>query len=158
MPDNLNLDDALNPQEDNEPQPVAVPPIELEFEDDDNDEGDFTPVPIPPPTPVKEENLGAISLIDEGEMDLTAKKKVGAKSTEGLRKTEYKREMNITGTGATRFRLFNSRIADVPLAAMEGNINEWIDENGIEVKQASQMVATLEGKRAEENIFVMVWY
>jgi hypothetical protein len=76
----------------------------------------------------------------------------------GERKTDFKREMNITGQGATRLRIYFTRIAVAPLQIMENHINDWIDEEGIDVKHVNQTVAMLEGKRAEQNLFIMVWY
>jgi len=73
-------------------------------------------------------------------------------------KTEYKRALNNTGTGATRCRLFHSKIALSSLEHMENQINEWLDDNEIEIKQVGHLVGTLEGKRPEPNLLVMVWY
>jgi len=73
-------------------------------------------------------------------------------------KREYKRPLNCDGSGATRVRIFHSKIADAPLRHMESTINEWIDETEVEVKHVGHMVGTLEGKIAEPNMFVLVWY
>ncbi len=136
-----------NEAKDNEPVPV--------------EEGS-KPQPVPVPAPeepqsVEEEELSAISLVDEVDLSEDAHMETGGSS--GLqRKTEFKRDMNITGNGATRCRIFNARVAANPLQLMENNINGWIDENGIEVKHVCQTLATLEGKTSEPNLFVMVWY
>ena len=177
MSDKPTPDDAPVPVGDNEPQPVPVPPpppaanskdeepqpvpvpIPPPSPESDDEEPQPVPVPVPPaPKPPEEDLLDPISLIDESEMDPASTKKVGNVSSESMRKTDFKREMNITGTGATRFRVFHSKISEVPLVAMENNINNWMEENQVEVKQASQLVATLEGKRSEENMFIMIWY
>ncbi len=127
--------------------------------DDTGSEEGFQPVPVPVPSPVpKEDAFEAISLVDETDVDSDARMTAAGQANVSARKTDFKREMNITGNGATRCRVFNSRIAIAPLQSMENTINDWIDENGIEVKQISQTVATLEGKHAETNFFITVWY
>lgn len=71
---------------------------------------------------------------------------------------EYRRPLNLTGTGATRCKIFHSKIAVAPMEYMEQQINEWIDANEIEIKAVTQVVGVLEGKTAEPNIIAMVWY
>lgn len=73
-------------------------------------------------------------------------------------KSSYKRPLNITGQGATRCRMFRSRIAAAALEHMEGQINQWLDSENIEVKQVGHLVGTVEGKTPEPNVIVMVWY
>ena len=77
---------------------------------------------------------------------------------EGLHKQEYKRALNVTGTGATRCRIFRSKIAIASLEHMEDQINEWLDSDQIEIKHVGHLVGTLEGKRPEPNLLVIVWY
>lgn len=158
-----NDDDALpielDPEDDGEPtgpQPVPVPPPGQSGE----------PRPVPPPKPQKaEEDIDEpIKLIDgeEGESSgsLQRKMKVGGAAARGLsHKDEFKRPLNQTGKGATRVRVFNSKIAEGPLLHMETVINEWLDSNDdIEVKQVTQTIGVMEGKRAEPNLLVLVWY
>lgn len=137
------------------PQPVPVP-----FPDDDEPQ----PVPVSPPTSSAAEDDEPIALVDitEGETQTEAagfKRKIAGAAARGLtHKAEFKREMNLTGKGATRVRLFYSKIADGPLLHMETMINDWIDEEGIEVKHVGQVIGTLEGKRAEPNLIIMIWY
>jgi len=72
--------------------------------------------------------------------------------------TEYKRPLNLNGTGATRCKVYHSKIAEGPLAYLEKQINDWLDANEIEVKFVTKVVGVLEGKRAEANLIITLWY
>jgi hypothetical protein len=137
--------------------PVPVPPPGANQESEGDEDG---PVPVPPPAPKKVVDESPIQLVDEGEVKPAKRKAFGsAAARAGFEvKTEFKRDLNVTGEGATRCKLWHSRIADGPLLHMESMINEWIDENEIEVKFVTQTIGTLEGKRSEEALLVMVWY
>ena len=74
------------------------------------------------------------------------------------KKTEFRRPLNVTGKGATRCRLFHSRIAVAPLEHLEQQVNEWLDSEDIEIKHVGQSVGIMEGKTAKPNLVVMVWY
>jgi hypothetical protein len=73
-------------------------------------------------------------------------------------KLEHKRQVNLTGAGATRCRVFWSKIAVASLQHMEHQINEWLDASSFEVKQISQTIGVMEGKTPEPNLIVTVWY
>ena len=75
-----------------------------------------------------------------------------------VKKTEFRRTLNVTGKGATRCRLFHSRIAVAPLEHLEQQVNEWLDSEDIEIKHVGQSVGIMEGKTAKPNLVVMVWY
>jgi hypothetical protein len=156
MADDLNHDEEelVSLDDDTEPQPVPVPPP-----------GDGPqPVPVPPPKPKSIEDDEPIALVDMDETVTASeakgmKKRVAGAAARGLtHKVDFKREMNLTGKGATRVRLFYSKIADGPLLHMESMINDWIDVEGIEVKHVGQVIGTLEGKRAEPNLIITIWY
>ena len=74
------------------------------------------------------------------------------------KKTEFKRPLNKTGKGATRCKLFHSRIAVAPLEHMEQQVNEWLDGEDIEIKHVGQSIGVMEGKTSKPNLLVMVWY
>ncbi|NBB94325.1 MAG: hypothetical protein GVY16_01110 [Planctomycetes bacterium] len=137
--------------------PVPVPPPGAQQATEGEGEG---PVRIPPAAPKKVEDESPIQLVDQGEVKPAKRKAFGsAASRAGFEvKTDFKRDLNVTGEGATRCKLWHSRIADGPLLHMESMINEWIDENEIEVKFVTQTIGTLEGKRSEENLLVIIWY
>ena len=71
---------------------------------------------------------------------------------------QFQRSLNLTGAGATRCRIFHSKIADTSLAGMEDQINAWLDSEHVEVKQVGHNIGTLQGKLAEENLIVTIWY
>ncbi|MFP3936712.1 MAG: hypothetical protein ACLFVW_00130 [Phycisphaerae bacterium] len=73
-------------------------------------------------------------------------------------KSGFDRTPTTTGKGAIRCRLFHSKIAEAPLNYMQNQINEWLDEQEIEVKHVGHLVGNLEGKTTEPNMIVMVWY
>lgn len=79
-------------------------------------------------------------------------------SMESGKKSNYKRPMNVTNNGATRCRLFHCKIADTSLEHMEHQINDWIDDEGIDVKYVGHMVGPMEGKHTEQNVIMVVWY
>ena len=85
-----------------------------------------------------------------------ALKAMGAAETVMERK--FARPLNTDGSGSTRFRIFHSKISIAPLENIEHSINEWIDGDKIEVKQVGHLIGTMEGKRPEPNVIVVVWY
>ena len=126
------------------------------------DDSDPQPVPVDP-QPVKVQPAQVdekISLIDDfDESAPTQRKAFGTAAAAGdTHKKNFKRPMNTNGNGATRCRLFYSKIQANPLLHMENIINDWMDEEGVEVKQVAQCIGTMEGKRSEPNLLVTVWY
>jgi hypothetical protein len=83
-------------------------------------------------------------------------KAIGA--VESVTATKFTRPLNTNGAGATRFRIFHAKISVAPLENLEHSINEWIDGDKIEVKQVGHLIGTMEGKRPEPNLLVLVWY
>jgi hypothetical protein len=73
-------------------------------------------------------------------------------------KAAYRRALNVTGAGATRCRIFTAKIAPAPMDYMQKSINDWLDQEDLEVKFVSQVVGVLEGKRSEPNLIVTIWY
>ncbi len=108
-----------------------------------------------------EEDEEPISLVDEspedGEKSKAKVRQLGRRAKISASK-EYKRPLNLTGEGATRCRVFESRIALEPLAHMEERINDWLDSEEIEVKHVGHMVGVMEGKTPRPNVVVVVWY
>jgi len=85
-------------------------------------------------------------------------KAFGAGAAAAAKRKQYTRPVNLPGTGAVRCRLFHSKIAPVPLEHMEEQINDWLDGEQIEIKHVGHVIGTMEGKRTEPNLIVMVWY
>ena len=137
---------------DPEPVPVRPEPSSLE--------------PQSEPVPVKPEDLGdpadleePISLVESGDEDGTSKIHArGAGSPLDQAKLDFKRQVNINGAGATRCRIFHTRIAEAPLGHMVHTINEWLDANEIEIKHVGHLIGIMEGKTPEPNLIAMVWY
>ncbi len=82
----------------------------------------------------------------------------GSAALRSEKKEEFKRPLNLTGAGATRVRLFNSKITVAAVDHMIVQINEWMDGEEVEVKAVNQVIGTMEGKKPEPNIIVTVWY
>jgi hypothetical protein len=100
-----------------------------------------------------------ISLVEPGETSSGQVRAIsGAMGKASDKKTDFKRAINSNGTGATRCRMFHCRIAATPLAYMEEQINDWLDNSKAEVKQVTQTIGVMEGKSAEPNLIVVVWY
>jgi hypothetical protein len=73
-------------------------------------------------------------------------------------KAEYRRALNVTGTGARRCKIFYSKIATGPMEYMQKAVNDWLDAEDLEVKFVTQVVGVLEGKRSEPNLIITIWY
>ena len=76
----------------------------------------------------------------------------------GKQDAQYKRSLNLTGAGATRCRFFHSKVTVAAIDFIVQQINEWLDQNHIEVKYVNQVVGIMEGKTPEPNVIITVWY
>lgn len=125
--------------------PISPEPQELDIE------------PIPLPAEPEDEPEETLSLVEEVE---TGPSKIHAMqgSALGAEKHQFVRPLNLSGKGATRCRIFHSRISIAPLEHMQKMINEWIDGEGIEVKHVSSVIGTMEGKSPEPNVVLVIWY
>ena len=103
-----------------------------------------------------EEPISLVASSGDSESEGLALKTIGAAAN--VAETKFTRPVNADGTGATRFRIFHSKISPAPLENLEHSINEWIDGDKIEIKQVGHLIGTMEGKRPEPNLLVMVWY
>jgi hypothetical protein len=132
-------------------------PISLEPESEDENKPIFmAEEPEEEPEEVDEEPL---TLVEEPTGEGGGVQAIGAAAAKAVsHKKDFKRSLNITGSGATRCRVFHSKVADSSLLHMENMINEWIDSEEIEVKHVGHLTGTMVGKKAEENVIVVVWY
>ena len=170
MSDNQNTPDeepiSLEPDTAPQPVPVPVPPPAPK-----SSGGESTPplqaavgpppVPVRPPAKKLVEEDETITLVDDADVSspTTSVKRISGAAARGLEhKLQFDRPLNLTGKGATRCRLFTSKISEGPLLHMENTVNEWLDKEEIEIKHVGHVIGTLEGKRAEPNLLVMVWY
>lgn len=100
-----------------------------------------------------------ITLVDEGEgHGLGQLKTFGAAGQGTAKKEDFKRPLNVDQTGATRCRIFRTKMSVASIEALQQTINEWIDNLEIDVKHVSQTIGTIQGKTAEENLIITVWY
>ena len=114
----------------------------------------------PLPLEGQDEDLEPLPLEDEassagGESKIHA---FGSVVAAGAVQRELSRTMNLPGTGATRCRVFNSKITVGAIDHMVDQINEWLDSSEVEVKHVTQVVGVVEGKKAESNVILTVWY
>lgn len=115
------------------------------------------PEPAPGEQPAGEGQ--SISLV-EGQTAAASQSKIH-RSAQGLtvqQKSDFRRALNITGTGATRCKIFYSKIASGPIDYLQKAINDWLDQEDVEVKFVTQVVGVMEGKRAEPNLVITLWY
>ncbi|KPK75165.1 MAG: hypothetical protein AMJ79_12385 [Phycisphaerae bacterium SM23_30] len=74
-------------------------------------------------------------------------------------KHEFKRPMNVTGTGATRVKTFHVRLSETAMMSLDDHINEWLDDTpGAEVKFCNTAVGLFEAKRSEPHLIMNIWY
>jgi hypothetical protein len=81
-------------------------------------------------------------------------------AAKGLAKhdSHFNRPLILTGTGATRCKIFYSKIAPPSLEYMQDQINHWVDSDQIEIKRVSQVIGLMEGKTAIPNVIITIWY
>ena len=74
--------------------------------------------------------------------------------------TKFKRQPQVTGSGACHVRSFHGRLSDDGLAYIDDKINEWLDNHpDVEVKFTNCFVGPLEGKvTGEQGLIVVLWY
>ncbi len=111
--------------------------------------------------------LDPISLQDDDE-DLTpepaqSKFKISTAALlgEGGAWTEsrFKRRLNPDSPGASRCRSFHSKLNESSIDFMTKQINDWLDSNDqIVVKFATSTIGIFEGKHAEPNLIVTLFY
>jgi len=70
----------------------------------------------------------------------------------------FSRPMQATGQGATRCRIFRSKISVPAIEGLQEHINEWLDSDDIDVKDVGHLIGTMHGKIDEDNIIILVWY
>lgn len=122
---------------------------------------ELEPLPLDPselgdPEPAPEE--APISLVDAPVVEEHTQKIQAFGRAGQHTEKQYRRALNLDGTGATRCKIFHCKMAPGPIDYMEQQINEWIDTHEIEVKFVSQSVGSLEGKTTELNLFMSVWF
>jgi len=116
---------------------------------------DEKPVLLEPPAPAAEVEE-PISLVESsGPSQVRMSKRFEDRAAA---RADYKRQLNVTGAGATRCRMFHSKVSAAALEMMQKQINDWLDSEEIEIKHVGQTMGTMKGKTDEENIIITVWY
>ena len=162
MPEELDLPEATPSRQPAPPDPLSIEPEPLSIE----------PEPLsvePKELPVESEPVSLIdddepiSLVedfsDDGEAGGASRVRQRERGSSLLKEeVTLKRPLNLTGAGATRCRLFYCRIAVEAIENMETRINQWIDNDHIEIKHVCQELAVMEGKNPKPNLIISVWY
>ena len=110
--------------------------------------------------PLADDELEPLSIEEATSMSGPSKIQAFGSAAAAAQKAQktFKRSLNLTGAGATRVRMFNSKITLAAIDHMVEQINDWLDSNQIEVKHINTVVGTVEGKTAENNVIITVWY
>lgn len=73
--------------------------------------------------------------------------------------TRFKRPLDPAGAGGSRCRIFHSKLNDGAIAFMLDQINQWLDEHkDITVKFSTSTMGVFEGKHADPNLILTVFY
>jgi hypothetical protein len=116
------------------------------------------PTASAPPT---EAELEPIGLVDEGQADGPAKTitAVGGITSTSVRKSNWRRQPNLTHTGAVRLRTFHGKLSREGLEYLDNQVNEWLDAHpDVEIKNVTSTVGTFEGKIRELALVLNIWY
>lgn len=115
------------------------------------------PTASAPPT---EEELEPIGLVEDLQADAPAKS-ITAVGGGGAthRKSNWRREPNLTHTGAVRLRTFHGKLSREGLEYLDNQVNEWLDAHPeVEIKNVTSTVGTFEGKIRELALVLNIWY
>jgi len=73
--------------------------------------------------------------------------------------SSFKRELQADAVGASRCRIFHSKLNDGAVSFMSQQINNWIDENpNIMIKTSHATIGIWEGKHADPNLILTLFY
>lgn len=104
----------------------------------------------------------SLSLVDESELESSGRRVIQAFKTAehtAIDESKLQRSLNKTGTGATRMKVFHTKMTDGAVEFMEQNVNEWIDGNpDVEIKFVESTVGLWEGKHSEPHLILTLWY
>lgn len=104
----------------------------------------------------------AVALIDEQELEKSGRKVIkafGGVSAQKADESLFQRALQKTGTGATRVKIFHTKMNDGAAEFMCHSINEWTDKNPeVDIKLVQSTVGIWEGKHAEPHLILTVWY
>ena len=73
--------------------------------------------------------------------------------------SRFKRRLDPKSGGASRCRMFHSKLSDGAVDFMTNSINEWLDANkDIVIKFATSTIGPFEGKHTEPNLILTLYY
>jgi hypothetical protein len=73
--------------------------------------------------------------------------------------SRFKRSLDPVSAGATRCRTFHSKLNEGSIDFMTRQINDWLDANEqIVIKFAASTIGVFEGKHAEPNLILTLFY
>lgn len=71
----------------------------------------------------------------------------------------FNRKLDPNAEGGTRCRVFHSKLNQGAIEFMVNAINTWLDESGdIRIKHATSTIGIFEGKHADPNIILTLFY
>jgi hypothetical protein len=113
-------------------------------------------------TPLTVDGEPAVALIDETEMEKSGRKVIRAFGGVGGHKideSQLQRALQKTGTGATRIKIFHTKMNDGAVDFLCQTVNEWTDKNpDIDIKLVQSTVGIWEGKHPEPHLILTIWY
>ena len=73
--------------------------------------------------------------------------------------SRFNRPLDPDTSHATRCRMFHAKLSDGAIDYLNGQINEWLDQNAdISIKFANSTIGPFEGKHTEPNIIMSLFY
>jgi DNA-directed RNA polymerase subunit M/transcription elongation factor TFIIS len=111
---------------------------------------------------VQEEPSESLTLVDEAEFQQSGRKIEAFSNktkTPDHKEAVFHKPLQKTGAGATRIKIFHTKMNDGAVEFMAHLINEWADSNpDVEIKNSQTTVGVWEGKHPEPHLIITVWY
>lgn len=126
---------------------------EYEREHDGDDASDESLAPI------EFDDDGGSSDLDMSESRVQVSSKAQLSDQQSWDDSKYTRPIDPKSPGAVRCRTFHSKLSQGAIDFMDNQINEWLDKNTkIEIKFVNSTIGVFEGKHAEPNIIMTLFY
>lgn len=115
--------------------------------------------PTPPPIPDELTSFPLEEVANEATASTPTPPPEPPKPTEPAVVSTARRPPRPGTAGATRMRIFHSKLSDGAVTHLDHQINEWLDQNpDVEVKFANTTVGVWEGKHPEPNLIMTLFY
>jgi len=83
----------------------------------------------------------------------------GTAAADSVKDAKYARHLNPNASTATRCRTFHTKLNVGAVAFMNDQINTWVDANpDIVIKFSTSTIGVFEGKKADPNLILTVFY